>query len=189
MKSQLNLKVTNCIFRKLQANGNGGVVLNYANLKGKISNDFTNCAFVQNYGCKGGVLYSSTSGDSTSVISNFYNSIFYYNYFQTSTGCNEGEDLMLNSANTSANLFNCLTNKGDCNIMKGGIGRINCSGMIFATDPLFVDFAGGNYNLQTASPAIDAGNDSYATSLSTDITGNPRRSGTRVDIGPCEIRR
>lgn len=189
ISSQLNLKVTNSIFRKLQVNGHGGVLYNYASLQGKIRNDFTNCLFVQNYGCKGGVMYSSTSGDSTQVVSNFYNSIFYYNYFQSDPDCGEGEDVMLNTTNTSAALFNCLTNKSDCDVMRGGPGRITCTGMIFATDPMFVDYVGGNYNLQPASPAIDAGNDSYITSITTDILGNIRRSGVRVDIGPYEVRR
>jgi hypothetical protein len=51
--------------------------------------------------------------------------------------------------------------------------------------PLFVDQASSNLRLQPNSPCINAGNNSYITNT-TDLDGNPRASGGRVDIGAYE---
>jgi len=60
----------------------------------------------------------------------------------------------------------------------GGIGSITNA-------PLFGDLA-GNLRLQPNSPCINAGNNSYVTNA-TDLDGNPRISGGRVDIGAYEF--
>ena len=51
--------------------------------------------------------------------------------------------------------------------------------------PLFVDQAGGNLRLQTNSPCINAGNNSYVIGT-TDLDGNLRIRGGIVDIGAYE---
>lgn len=72
-------------------------------------------------------------------------------------------------------------------------------------DPLFVSFidpsgtgwqptTGGDYRLQTGSPAIDAGSDTYYQSaedpdlsaITTDLDGNPRFMGAAIDMGAYE---
>jgi hypothetical protein len=55
----------------------------------------------------------------------------------------------------------------------------------FTNSPLFVDLAGGNLRLQSDSPCIDAGNNSYVTT-ETDLDGNPRVSDGVVDVGAYE---
>lgn len=51
-------------------------------------------------------------------------------------------------------------------------------------DPLFVDFASGDFHLGAASPAIDAGDDSVG--LTFDLEGDPRPQGAAIDIGALE---
>jgi hypothetical protein len=56
------------------------------------------------------------------------------------------------------------------------------------SDPLFVNQANGDFHLQTNSPCINAGNNTYATSL-TDLDNNPRIQGGTVDIGAYEYQK
>jgi parallel beta-helix repeat protein len=55
-------------------------------------------------------------------------------------------------------------------------------------DPLFVNVLTSNYHLQSTSPCIDAGDNSYLQSGWVDIDGNPRIGGTIVDIGADEYK-
>jgi hypothetical protein len=55
-------------------------------------------------------------------------------------------------------------------------------------DPLFVNRAGGDYRLLSASPAVDTGQDSAVRPGDTDLDGNPRIQGLRVDMGAYESR-
>ncbi len=60
----------------------------------------------------------------------------------------------------------------------GGVGN-------FGDDPLFVDADKENLRLRDDSPCVDAGDDSVVTQP-TDLDGNPRILGARVDIGCYE---
>jgi hypothetical protein len=190
MGGGLVLNVTNGIFSKLKCGGKGGVIYNYSKAGTNIDVNFTNCLFSENLGCDGGVLYALTEGTGSTNATKFYNCIFWYNYFQPGSGgtCGHGEDVYLETAGSTATLVNCLTNKSDCDVMKHGAGAMTCTAMIFATDPLFTDFAAANFRPQASSPVIDAGNDTYVSGILKDLTGAIRRQGVRVDIGPYEVR-
>jgi hypothetical protein len=60
-----------------------------------------------------------------------------------------------------------------------GIGNIG-------GEPLFVNRTGGDFHLQTNSPCIEAGNNSYVV-VTNDPDGNPRIVGNNVDIGAYEF--
>ncbi len=52
--------------------------------------------------------------------------------------------------------------------------------------PLFIDPASGNFRLQTNSPCINAGDNSYVVTT-TDLDGRPRVMGGTVDMGAYEF--
>jgi hypothetical protein len=52
--------------------------------------------------------------------------------------------------------------------------------------PLFVDYANGNLRLQSNSPCINAGNNSFVSGT-TELDGRPRVVGGTVDIGAYEF--
>jgi hypothetical protein len=72
-------------------------------------------------------------------------------------------------------LDNCCTTPMPTN----GVGNITNA-------PLFVDQAGGDYHLQAASPCVDAGDNIYVFTPG-DLDGQPRVSGSSVDMGAYEF--
>ena len=55
-------------------------------------------------------------------------------------------------------------------------------------EPLFVNLVPGDFSLQTNSPCINSGNNSYVTTA-TDLQGDPRIQGGTVDIGAFELQK
>ena len=59
-------------------------------------------------------------------------------------------------------------------------------GSSLSTDPLLVG-PPNDFHLESGSPAIDAGDPAYVSDANeTDLDGDPRREGQRVDIGVDE---
>lgn len=69
---------------------------------------------------------------------------------------------------------------GICTSQTGTNGNISA-------DPLFVNAAKGNYQLQSGSPAINAGNNSAPDLPNNDLAGKPRIVGGTVDMGAYEF--
>jgi hypothetical protein len=80
--------------------------------------------------------------------------------------------------------YNCIIyyNEG----ADSGGSHYNCWENSYTNAPGFVDFPGGNLRLQTNSPCVNAGNNSYVTG-SLDLDGNLRIAGSTVDIGAYEF--
>ena len=74
----------------------------------------------------------------------------------------------------------------NCQYVNVCIDPSRASDTCVGLDPLFVDAANGDYRLSTISPCIDAGDNAYVESA-TDLGGNARVVGDRVDIGAYEF--
>jgi predicted outer membrane repeat protein len=80
-------------------------------------------------------------------------------------------------------LQNCIFDSIDCS---PPFYQVFCNNIQTGLDPLFVNPDSGDFRLQSCSPLIDAGNNTYITGISTDIAGAPRIQGGTVDIGAYE---
>jgi hypothetical protein len=83
-----------------------------------------------------------------------------------------------NSAPSGSNCFGSTLNYCDTTPLASGLGNIT-------NNPVFMNLGGGDFHLQSNSPCINGGNNSYVTN-STDFDGNPRIVGGTVDIGAYE---
>jgi len=189
--------LTNCTFSNNTSYVGGGI---YSDSRRPSSETLTDCAFAADEASgAGGGMY------------------IYHDMTTTLTNCTFGDNLSLKQAGgiflfaegdispgSSASLTNCVL-WGDTvgeiynfNVDVGshaeaavtysdvqggydGMGNINA-------DPLFVNAAGGNLQLQSGSPCIDAGsNSAVALGVTTDLGGNPRIAGGVVDMGAYEF--
>ncbi len=149
---------------------------------GAYSNTLNNCILKNNFaGNTGGGAFNSTLVNCT-IVSNaapiaapapngggvtggsLNNCILYYN--SGAAGSNFLGNVAINS---------CCTTPLPTN----GVGNIT-------NDPAFVNLSGNDFHLQSNSPCINSGNNSYVTNT-TDFDGNPRIVGGTVDIGAYEF--
>jgi parallel beta-helix repeat protein len=79
--------------------------------------------------------------------------------------------------------YNCVS--GNTTNFDGVTDPTGTEGNI-AADPAFLDADGGDYHLGTASPCIDAGDDTVITTPAIDLDARPRPQGAHVDIGAYE---
>ena len=124
----------------------------------------TNCTLTGN-SVSGNPYYPPYTGGGGAYDSTLNNCISYFNTANTNDGTNYDSSSILN--------YCCTTP-----LPAGGIGNIT-------NNPLFVNPADGNFQLQSSSPCINAGNNAYVTS-STDLAGNPRIVDGTVDMGAYE---
>lgn len=164
--------VSNCTFTANFASCGGGAGgIPYAD-----AGTFYNCTFTANSAFSAGgavgysTLYNCTLTGNSAMDAGggafggrLYNCIVYSNVAPNAPNYTE---------NSSLNY--CCTTPMPTN----GFGNIEA-------DPLFLDFSGGNLRLQSNSPCINAGRNTYATTIN-DLDGNPRVVSGTVDMGAYE---
>ncbi|WP_080056583.1 choice-of-anchor Q domain-containing protein [Spirosoma aerolatum] len=185
--STVNLSINQSVFTNNLAYSHGGCIESSGNTA------INNCVFVNNQSSEGGSLAYSDRGQLS-----FINCTLYSNATKPNRDLNSllegGEFQIKNSIITGEPASYTLISKlwystldpilstSYSLIQNGypGIGNLN-------SDPLFIDPANGNFRLQPTSPAINAGSPDITDLLPTDIAGNPRIQGNRVDMGAYEF--
>ena len=134
-----------------------------------------------------GALYSCTvtgnsadDGGGVYGAARLYNCVVYFN--AASSGADyAGESYVEGGAGGSTTEFFPPTFDYSCTMPMptNGMGNITNA-------PAFVDQLGGNLRLQSNSPCINAGNNTFVTNL-TDLDGHPRIVSGTVDMGAYEF--
>lgn len=210
------LRFINCDFSQNTANragdgsNNGGAIrLAQLNDNTRASATIINSIFDANSAQRGGAIALERRSDADIINSTFVNN----------TANTDGGAISATNSGVNARIYNCIfaTNtpaQDQVNIASAG-GIQDASFNLFdadsligqgdnnllSTNPLFVNPAIGNYALQAASPAIDAGNSAlYQLGVFADFAGNLRvqddtntpdtgatRTGPVIDMGALEF--
>jgi parallel beta-helix repeat protein len=164
-----NVSITNCAIIKNEADTYGGGIRCSTGANPTI----TNCTIAGNAGtgdCSGGGIYSSQN--SSPVLNNC--AIW-------GNKARSGYQIMNYS---SVTLRYCDYANGTDDV--AGTGTVTANDCV-NVNPQFVDTVSRNYRLRSASPCINAGNDSLVPEgATTDLDGNPRIINGAVDIGAYE---
>jgi parallel beta-helix repeat protein len=168
------LKLTNCIFEGNRAQYGGGVFAQYYSQP-----LFANCTIVKNRaGTYGGGITSATASPTLN------NTIIWGNTAPT------GNELYARSSESTITLNYCDYGNGPNDV--AGPGTVTTSNCI-TDDPQFVNAGEKNYRVHSASPCVDAGNNSLVPlDLTRDLDGDARiidGDGDQietVDIGAYE---
>ncbi|RAV28963.1 T9SS type B sorting domain-containing protein [Sinomicrobium soli] len=173
------LSVSNSLFDKNTTATIGGAIYSGEELY------VTNSTFVSNE--KTAIVHPSReSSEYYTYQTHIFNSVFFDNTAGTINGTGLWPDVDRDSNNPDQsekdfrrNIFQENTN-----------GSNNLTG----TDPLFQDFTGGDFSLQSGSPAVDYGRNNLYTTVKgngpaadEDLAGNDRLFGTYVDAGAYEL--
>lgn len=160
--------------------GNGGSAKEGAavRIEGGSQVDIVNCTFVNNLGGLGGAAGTGGPGGlGTATGATGANGL------RGNDGAVGGINSLFPASTTARNSIFWGNTLPDVNsvlptsycLVDPGIGEAPGPGDLHGSDPLFVDFAGGDYRLQTTSPCIDAAsNGAVPAGVSEDLAGNPR---------------
>ena len=154
----------NLLFAKNQAKRGGAIYHSGGNITLK------NCTIAGNssVGFGGGILNASG-------VVRLENSILWDNAAPDSATDREAQQLK-GTGGTFIVLNSCVEG------LRAYVGSNN-----IASDPIFVDFAAGNLRLQAISPALNAGSNAFASSITGDLDNNQRVFGSAVDMGAYEL--
>jgi len=162
--------IINCIFIKNTSEGHGGAIYDYTH--GQMT--ITNCLFIDNSANARSGGIESSYGTLTMT-----NCILWGN----TDGRGMGESAQISrDYGARPGIINYCCIQGWTGTY-GGIGNIG-------DYPLFIDPDNEDYHLLPDSPCIDAGDPNYvAAPNETDLDGNPRIIGGRIDMGAYEYGR
>jgi predicted outer membrane repeat protein len=180
--SNASTSFTNCLFwGNAASSGTGGALAQSATSTGQSSVAAMNCTFASHtsYGNGSVSFVNAGVGSSASLLAT--NCIFWGNTTTLAIGRPFFQATAVSTASVSYSLLQAAT----CALNSGGPSVLSCGvGNVFGTNPLFVDVAGGDLQLQMGSPAIDAGD--FAGAPSDDYLGNQRPAGAGIDMGAYE---
>ncbi|WP_058187431.1 Ig-like domain-containing protein [Terracidiphilus gabretensis] len=198
------LIVQNLIYGNQAAGGGGAIGLNafsyLVNIYIANNTIVDNTPYSQDGGGGSAQIYAAASGQDGPNVA-FVNNIIAGNTTQPSIQCDWQTNPPIVPDESIQPIFdhNLFLNRGGAVLDSSCVDVTAKYGNIVA-DPMFVNWTGMDYHLQTGSPAIDAGNTSVlqsladnALNLTTDYDGNPRVADTTavgypiIDMGAYEF--
>ena len=175
--------LNNCIFYKNRAISSAGAIYNLGSEGGNSSPIITNCAFVGNRAVVGGAIYNNANNDNGNASAIVRNSIIYGNF--------SPNGIIFRNIHGTPTISNSIVDVAACDDTNAGFGGFTTcgDGMIYMTDPMFVDTAAGNLHLLEVSVALDAGDNAAVSeqNITVDLDGLQRIVGGTVDLGPYEF--
>ena len=181
--------LTNVAFSSNLATRDGGAIYyNFACTTCAIPASLTNVSFSLNSAIQGGAIYNNAPPSKFNNIdyrsSLTLTNVIFWGDSATSAGAeiyNRGADLTISYSVIEGGvgaIFNFDTGAASTT------GTVTDGGNNLTSDPLFVNAAGGDLQLPSGSPAVDAGDD--AVCPATDLLGASRPQGAQCDIGAYE---
>ena len=180
--------LTSCVLSNNSANTGGGACLGVINNSLISSNSassgggvyrslLTNCLVIRNSAVIGGGVYSFNPDPiyNCTVVSNTASS--------GAGGVREG--LCLNCI-VYYNLAPNAPNIQPVTVAYCCTAPLQVGSGNFTNEPMFADLAGGDFHLQSDSPCLNSGNNTFVA-ITNDLEGNPRIAGGTVDVGAYEF--
>lgn len=173
----ITLNVFNTIISNNWTASRGGGISAFASSGGAVSVNMTNSTVTGNRAVTDGAGTSFMVVDTGTVTASIANGIIWGNLL---IGTLAADDIFADGATVTASYSDM------------GAGTFTDLGGNISADPVFLNSAAGDYRLNSDSPAIDAGNNTAASDLSTDIAGQTRMvdgnsdSTATVDMGAHE---